>query len=100
MFHPGLFKDVKFSITNKLDVRSAGFHPVEPVLACGLVSGELVFIRGTDHSTPFENWEMEPKKYRYGRIILSVQWNVSLRLKSFCPFNVTIFWLNLMFIFF
>ncbi|XP_046633768.1 F-box-like/WD repeat-containing protein TBL1XR1-A [Daphnia pulicaria] len=71
----GLFKDVKFSITNKLDVRSAGFHPVEPVLACGLVSGELVFIRGTDHSTPFENWEMEPKKYRYGRIILSVQWN-------------------------
>jgi len=78
MSHPGLFKDVEFSIKSKLDVRSAGFHPIDPVLACGLVRGELVFLRGFNHSTPFENWEIEPKHYRYERTILSVQWNVSL----------------------
>jgi hypothetical protein len=78
MSHPGLFKEVEFSLTSEMDVRSASFHPIDPVLACGLVQGGLVFLRGTDHTTPFKDWEIEPKHYRYERTILSVQWNVSL----------------------
>ncbi|XP_046460954.1 F-box-like/WD repeat-containing protein TBL1X [Daphnia pulex] len=73
----GFFKPVEFSITSKLDVRSSSFHPIDPVLACGLVQGGLVFLRGTNHSTPFENWEIEPVYSRYERTILSVQWNVN-----------------------
>jgi transducin (beta)-like 1 len=75
---PRFVQEVEFSLTSETGVRSASFHPINPVLACGLVQGGLVFLRGTDHTTPFKDWEIEPKHYRYGRIILFVQWNVSL----------------------
>ena len=59
------------------DVRSASFHPIDPVLACGLFHGGLVFLRGSSHTTSFENWEIEPKNCPYDKAILSIQWNVS-----------------------
>ncbi len=58
-------------------MRSASFHPNDPVLACGLFQGGVVFLRGASHATLFVNWEMEPKRYSYDRTVLSVQWNVS-----------------------
>jgi hypothetical protein len=76
--HPGLFKEVEFSLTSEMDVRSASFHPIDPILACGLVQGGVVFLRGSNHTTPFEDWEIDPKHYKYRKTILSVQWNVSL----------------------
>ncbi|XP_046460960.1 vegetative incompatibility protein HET-E-1-like [Daphnia pulex] len=71
----GLFINVEMSLTRRLDVRSASFHPIEPVLACGLVRGGLVLLRGSNHTTTFENWKIETKQYQCENTILSVQWN-------------------------
>jgi transducin (beta)-like 1 len=60
------------------DVRSASFHPIEPVLACGMAEGGLFFIRGSSHTTSLENWEMERQNVLYDRTVLSIQWNVRL----------------------
>jgi transducin (beta)-like 1 len=76
-----LFKKAELALISEMDVRSASFHPVDPVLACGLFKGGLVFLRGSNHTTPFKDWEIEPKHHPYERTILSVQWNVSVQIK-------------------
>jgi transducin (beta)-like 1 len=59
------------------DVRSASFHPIDPVLACGLFKGGLVFLRGSSHTTSLENWEIERQHVLYDRTVLFIKWNVS-----------------------
>jgi transducin (beta)-like 1 len=81
IFHTGIFKDTGHSFKKKLrglhDVRSASFHPIDPVLACGLFKEGLVFICGSSHTTSLENWEIERKHILRNRTVLSIQWNVS-----------------------
>jgi hypothetical protein len=58
-------------------VRSASFHPIDPVLACGLFKEGLFFLRGSSHTTSLENWEIERKHILRNGTVLSIQWNVS-----------------------
>jgi hypothetical protein len=82
----GIFKDMEHALQKKgrvlNDVRSASFHPVDPVLACGLFQGGVVFLCGASHATLFVNWETESKRHSYDRTVLSVQWNVSSKKKA------------------
>jgi hypothetical protein len=72
----GLFKEVELSITKKEDVRSSSFHPTDPVLAFGLFTGELMILRGLNHSAPLSTWTMEHLIW-CGSSALSLEWNVS-----------------------
>jgi hypothetical protein len=72
----GLFKEVELSITKKEDVRSSSFHPTDPVLAFGLFTGEVMILRGTNHSAPLSTWTMEHLIW-CGSSALSLEWNVS-----------------------
>jgi transducin (beta)-like 1 len=82
----GFFKDLgqpfKEMRRGLIDVRSASFHPNDPVLACGLFHGGVIFLRGSSHTTSFENWDIEPTHYPHERAILFIQWNVSSSLKT------------------
>ena len=71
---PGLFK---VCAESKLYVRSSSFHPIDPVQACGLYSGEVVILRGPNHSARLSpNWTIE-RQFPYESSALSLEWNVS-----------------------
>ena len=72
----GLFKEVELSLTKKEDVRSSSFHPIDPVLAFGLFTGEVMILRGLNHSAPLSTWTMEHLIW-CGSSALSLEWNVS-----------------------
>jgi hypothetical protein len=72
----GFFKEVKLSLTKKEDVRSSSFHPIDPVLAFGLFTGEVMILRGLNHSAPLSTWTMEHLIW-CGSSVLSLEWNVS-----------------------
>ena len=57
-------------------VRCASFHPIEPVLACGLEDGRTVLLKGSHHSVSFPNWKIE-REFAGKHEIALLQWNVS-----------------------
>ncbi len=73
---PDSFKEVEVLLKSRLDVRSSNFHPIEPVLACGLLSGEIVLLKGSNHSTSISTWKIE-RQCRCESSALSLKWNVS-----------------------
>jgi transducin (beta)-like 1 len=77
MPHLGLFKNVEISLTSEMDVRSASFHPIDPVLACALFSGGILLVKSSwKHSTSLSTWKLQCQ-FRCEYSALSLNFNVS-----------------------
>lgn len=56
-------------------IRCAKFHPIDPVLACGLLDTRVVILRGANHSVLFADWKIE-RELQPKSLALELEWNV------------------------
>jgi hypothetical protein len=55
----------------------ARFHPMKPVLACG-IEDKIIFFSADNSSIPFSNWKEDENKFQIGHEtrIYTMEWNV------------------------
>ena len=60
---------------NKYEISCASFHPIDPVLACGLQDARVILLHAANHFVSFSEWKIKGN-LRGGGEKLSLAWNV------------------------
>ncbi len=82
------FKWVPIILDKILHARCASFHPIDPILACGLYDGRVLFLRESEQSRSMSDWKSdENDALRIGGFIVSIEWNVRTASMEFSDFH-------------